>query len=113
MKKLFFIVALVTLSSPAWALDFNSTLLKLKCPSRGLVEVTLHAFGHISELWKGHYFVGSGHKVHNGTAYLKFSNGDTLMHRSGTEKYTFYYAKTKKMKTCEKLSEQPIQVAFN
>jgi hypothetical protein len=113
MKKLFFIAALATLTSPALALNFNSTALKLKCPSRGLIEITLHAFGHISELWKGHYYVGSGHEVHNGTEYFKFSNGDTLMHHPQSDKFMFYFAKSHTLKACQKLSEQPIKVAFN
>ncbi|MEO3991836.1 hypothetical protein [Pseudocitrobacter cyperus] len=113
MKKLFFITVLLALSSPAVALNFNSTVLKLKCPSRGLIEITLHAFGHISELWKGHYYVGSGHEMHNGMEYFKFSNGDTLMHHPETDKFTFYFAKSHKLKACKKLSEHPIKVAFN
>ena len=106
MKYLLLILAL--LSTPVWALDFTSTILRLNCPSRGLVEITLHVYGHVSELWNGHYEVGAGHRTHNEVDLVKFTNGDQFIHKPRSGEFLFRYAGKKALQHCHKLSEGPL-----
>lgn len=108
MKYLLLILALI--SAPVLALDFTSTLLRLNCPSRGIVEITLHVYDHVSELWKGHYEVGMGHRTYNGVDLVKFTNGDQFIHKARSGEFIFRYAGKKTLQRCHKLSEKPLAV---
>ncbi|MEX3021743.1 hypothetical protein AB4K05_19355 [Kluyvera sp. STS39-E] len=108
MKRILLLLALF--SAPAWALDFSSTILRLNCPSRGLVQITLHVYGHVSELWKGNYEVGGGHRSHNGVDLVKFTNGDQFIHNSNSNEFMFRYAGKKALQHCHKLSENRLTV---
>ena len=109
MKHLVLLFALFT-AAPAWALDFTSTILRLNCPSRGLVEITLHVYDHVSEQWKGHYEVGAGHRTHDGMNLVKFANGDQFIHKARSGEFLFRYAGGKVLRHCHKLSESPLSV---
>ncbi|MEB6631943.1 hypothetical protein [Kluyvera cryocrescens] len=89
-------------------MDFTSTILRLNCPSRGLVEITLHVYGHVSELWNGHYEVGAGHRTHNEVDLVKFTNGDQFIHKPRSGEFLFRYAGKKALQHCHKLSEGPL-----
>lgn len=104
------LLLLTFLSAPGWALNFTSTYLRLNCPSRGIVEITLHVYGHVSELWNGHFEVGAGHRSHNGMELVKFINGDLLIHQSSSDEFLFRYVGEKNLRHCQKLSENPVNV---
>lgn len=110
MKNLLLLLSLIFVSTPTSALNFTSTALHLNCPSRGLVEITLHVYDHVSELWQGHYEVGSGHRKHDGVVLVSFTNGDRLVHRSRTDEFLYRYAGQKTWQHCRKLSEGPLHV---
>lgn len=108
MKNLLLLLSFVFISPSALALNFNSTALHLNCPSRGFIEVTLHVYDHVSELWQGHYEVGAGHRSQNGVEVVSFSNGDRLIHRSHSGEFFYRYAGTETLQRCQKLSEGPL-----
>ncbi|MFJ2973284.1 hypothetical protein ACIPDS_01200 [Kluyvera sp. NPDC087067] len=104
------LLLLAFLSAPSWALNFTSTHLRLHCPSRGIVEITLHVYEHVSELWNGHFEVGAGHRSRDGMDLVKFINGDLLIHQSHTDEFLFRYAGESTLRHCQKLSESPVSV---
>ncbi|WP_419057746.1 hypothetical protein [Kluyvera georgiana] len=108
MKNLLLLLSFILISPSSLALNFNSTALQLHCPTRGLVEVTLHVYGHVSELWQGHYEVGAGHRQDNGVEVVSFSNGDRLIHRSRSGEFLYRYAGKGTLQRCQKLSESPL-----
>lgn len=108
MKNLLLLLSFILISPSSLALNFNSTALQLHCPTRGLVEVTLHVYGHVSELWQGHYEVGAGHRQDNGVEVVSFSNGDRLIHRSRSGEFLYRYAGKAALQRCQKLSESPL-----
>lgn len=108
MKNLLLFFLFILFTAPGWALNFNSTALRLRCPSRGVVEVTLHIYGHVSELWQGHYEVGAGHHARNGMELIDFTNGDRLIHRTQSDEFLFHYAGKPALQRCQKLSESPL-----
>lgn len=100
-------------SSPSNALNFNSTDLKLVCPQRGVVEVTLHLFGHVSELWDKNYEIGAGHVESGNMDIIRFVNGDVLFHNKRTEGMFYHYYDNPGVISCSVLSENPVHPLFN
>ena len=108
--RLFLLIFLsVPLSLPVAAetLDFSSTDLKLNCPQRGNIEITLHRYNHVSEQWGKNFAVGAGHTRHGDLVFVRFTNGDLFIHLDSTDEYLFRYAGQKKSLHCRKISEQP------
>ncbi|MBJ3815339.1 hypothetical protein F9C28_10490 [Shimwellia pseudoproteus] len=103
------LLILIFLSLPATAkdLNFGSTDLKLNCPQRGNVEITLHRYDHVSEQWGKHFAVGSGHTRHGDLVFIRFTNGDMLIHLDSTDEYLFRYAGQNKSQYCRKISQRP------
>ena len=108
MKNSLLLFLVILFAAPCRALNFDSTALRLHCPSRGVVEVTLHAYGHVSELWEGHYEVGAGHHSRHGIELVDFTNGDQLIHRAQSYEFLFHYAGKSALQRCQKLSESPV-----
>lgn len=108
--KLFFILVIIPCQS--YALNFSSTILKLNCPERGLVEVILHVYEHTQQSWKGHFETGTGHKRVGDIEIIPFANGDTLLHRISTDTFGYVYYGEERVKHCLKLDERPVYPTF-
>ncbi|AFJ45573.1 hypothetical protein [Shimwellia blattae] len=102
-----FLLTFLSLPVAAHALNFESTDLKLVCPQRGNVEITLHRYNHASEQWGKHFAVGAGHTRHGDLEFVRFTNGDVFIHLNATDEYLFRYAGQNKSFHCRKISERP------
>ncbi|AUJ81393.1 hypothetical protein CWI88_10225 [Enterobacter cancerogenus] len=110
LRSLLFISLFV--SCHASSLNFSSTLLRLNCPDRGLVEVILHAYGHTQEKWQGNFETGAGHKRSGDTEIIPFANGDILFHSISSDAFSYLYDGETRLKRCAKLDERPVYPSF-
>lgn len=109
MKLAFF---LIILPFQVLALNFSSTVLKLNCPERGVVEVILHVYEHTQEAWEGNFETGAGHKRSGDIEIIPFANGDTLLHRVSTDSFGYVYNGEERFKHCIKLDERGVYPTF-
>lgn len=100
------------ISFRALCLDFSSTVLRLNCPERGLVEVILHVYGHTQEKWQGNFETGAGHKRAGDTEIIPFANGDILFHSIKNDTFRYWYDGESSLRYCAKLDERPVFPSF-
>lgn len=112
MKYVKFAVILLLFSFQARALNFSSTVLKLNCPERGLIEIILHVYEHTQEAWAGNFETGAGHKRKGDIEIIPFVNGDILLHRVSTDSFGYIYSGEKRLKHCVKLDERAVYPSF-
>ena len=96
----------------ASSLNFSSTLLRLNCPDRGVVEVILHLYGHTQEKWQGNFETGAGHKRSGDTEIIPFANGDILFHSVSSDAFSYLYDGESMLRHCAKLDERPVYPSF-
>ena len=94
------------------SLNFSSTLLRLNCPDRGLVEVILHLYGHTQEKWRGNFETGAGHKRSGDMEMIPFANGDILFHSVAGDEFSYLYDGEPPVRRCAKLDERPVYPTF-
>lgn len=108
--KLYFLLVIIPFQ--AFSLNFSSTILKLNCPERGLVEVILHVYGHTQEAWRDNFETGAGHKRVGDIEIIPFANSDILLHRVSTDTFAYIYDGEERVKHCIKLNEKAIYPNF-
>lgn len=96
----------------ASALNFSSTVLRLNCPERGLIEIILHVYEHTQEAWTGNFETGAGHQRIGDIEMVPFANGDTLIHQVSTDSFGYVYNGEERLKHCVKLDEQAVYPSF-
>jgi hypothetical protein len=105
MRYVLTFVLLCILTSPSFAFSLENSVINLRCPQRGQIEVILHRYEHTQESWgKDNFETGGGHLRKGSLLIVEFANLDKMIYDQSTSQFFFHYAEQRKLVQCQLLS---------
>ncbi|CCJ75341.1 hypothetical protein ACOZ06_004318 [Cronobacter muytjensii] len=102
MKTFLLVVVLALIPRLAYAFAFDNSVLMLRCPGRGSIEVILHRYEHTQEAWGNDEFeTGGGHMKRGSLVIFQFANLDRMIYDQMTQSFGFWYAREAQFVHCQ------------
>ncbi|EFC1638520.1 hypothetical protein F6T13_03420 [Escherichia coli] len=107
---------IIFIPSVADAFSFDSSIINLKCPGRGTIEIILHRYEHTQESWgEGNFETGSGYS-HEGALFIfDFANQDKMIYNRAENSFAFWYESSRKLVNCNLItlkSTYPVNLPY-
>lgn len=92
------------LTSPSFAFSLENSVIRLRCPLRGQIEVILHRYEHTQEAWgENNFETGGGHLRKGSLLIVEFANLDKMIYDQAREAFYFHYEEHRKLVQCQLL----------
>ncbi|NCH96526.1 hypothetical protein [Cronobacter dublinensis] len=102
MKTFLLVVVLALTPHLAQAFAFDNSMLMLRCPGRGSIEVILHRYEHTQEAWGNEEFETGGGQIRRGNVVIfPFANLDRMIYDQMTHAFGFWYAREARFVRCQ------------
>jgi len=116
MKNVLSFVLLMFVPAISHAFSLENSHIRLLCPQRGQIEITLHRYAHTEELWgKDNFETGAGHTLQGSLLIIPFANQDKMLFDRQSGGFSYWYEDRQTLVRCKLLSilnTNPVDIPY-